>query len=67
VDGREVLTTSSSQFAVAMSTGTHVLNVQLLDRGHREYRPPIATHLVVVVVGTGPRNAPTSCGPRQRR
>lgn len=54
VDGREVLMTSSSRFAVVMSTGTHTLDVQVLDRGHRNYRPPIVTRIAVVVVGMGP-------------
>ena len=66
VDRREVLTTSSSRFAVAMSTGTHTLNVQLLDRGHRQYRPPIVTHIAVVVVGMGPLDARASCATMQR-
>jgi hypothetical protein len=66
-DGREVLTTSSSHFAVAMPTGTHIRHVQLLDREHREYRPSIGTRVIVVVVGIGPLHAPASCGTMQGR
>ena len=66
VDGREVLMTSSSRFAVVMSTGIHTLDVQLLDQGHRRYRPPIATRITVVVVGMGPLDARASCATMQR-
>ena len=62
VDGREVLTTSSPRFALAMPPGTHVLQVELTDGGHREYRPPVVTRMGLLVEGRGPLRSSTSCG-----
>jgi hypothetical protein len=61
VDGREVLASSSPGFAIAMSAGAHVLQVELLDRAHREYRPRIQTRVDVDVDGVGPLQAAPQC------
>ena len=63
IDGRQLQTTTMATAFVAAQAGRHTLRVEILSTDHREYQPPLATDIPVMVTGPGPLGSASTCLP----
>lgn len=61
IDGRQAGYFLTNQFAIPVAPGRHLLQVELLNRDHREFNPRVSTSAAVTVSSSGPPHAPPLC------
>lgn len=61
LDGKQVMTVRAASMVVPMTSGKHLLRLEILTGDHRAFQPPLLTDLQITVRGRAAPAFTTSC------